>query len=153
MIKRFILLAGGIICLQACNKPAEKSFELQVKLEGLREGEKVYLYTPDTASLEPHPVDSIPYKAAGVSFEQTLEYPYPYYLVFEEHEGAVEVFADQGKINVTGNVAHIATVKVDGSAAHDTYRQAITGLMEIDRKEQALYRRLDRKSTRLNSSH
>lgn len=33
MIKRFILLAGGIICLQACNKPAEKSFELQVKLE------------------------------------------------------------------------------------------------------------------------
>lgn len=141
MIKRFALLAGAGAFLLACNKPAGKHFELNVQLEGLSEGEKVYLYAPDTATLEPRPVDSLVYTSEGVVFERALDRPFPYYLLFEDHPGAVEVFVDEGPITVSGNVAHITTVAVTGSEVHDTYKQAVDGLKEIDKKERALYQR------------
>ncbi|TCS87777.1 peroxiredoxin [Anseongella ginsenosidimutans] len=141
MIKRLALLTGAIAFLLACNKPAGKTFQLKVQLEGLSEGEKVYLYKPDTATLEPQPVDSLVYAAGGLVFEGTVDRPLPFYLLFEKHKGGVEVFVEEGTIDVTGNISDIAAVNVQGSAAHDTYKEAINGLKEIDKKERALYQR------------
>ena len=141
MIKRLALLAGALAFLLACNKPAGKTFQLNVRLHGLSEGEKVYLYKPDTATLEPSPVDSLVYTSGGLVFEGTVDKPLPFYLLFEEHRGGVEIFIEEGTIDVTGNIGDIAAIDVQGSAAHDIYKEAINGLKEIDKKERALYQR------------
>lgn len=112
-----------------------------MNLEGLTEGEKVYLYRPDTATLEPQPVDSLVYSAQGSVFKGTLSEPMPHFLLFEQHQGGVEIFLEEGTVSVNGNVSNIAAVHVTGSALHDDYKQAVDGLMDIDKKERALYQR------------
>ncbi|HYH54986.1 MAG TPA: DUF4369 domain-containing protein, partial [Anseongella sp.] len=140
-MKKLAILLGAATFLTACEKPAGKTFELSVRLDGLGEGEKVYLYRPDTVSPQPKPVDSLAYTAKGLVFEGRLDQPYPYYIVFEKHPGAVEVFLDEGEVSVSGSVDNIPGVNVEGSAIHLTYQEAINGLKEIDKKERALYQR------------
>lgn len=140
-MKKLAILFVAAAFLAACNKPAGKTFELSVRLEGLGEGEKVYLYKPDSTSAEPRPVDSLQYTAGGLVFEGNIEQPYPYYLIFEKHQGAVEVFMNEGKVSVSGNVNEVAAVTVKGSNTHAVYQEAILGLKEIDKKERALYQR------------
>lgn len=141
MIKRIALLIGALAFLIACNKPAGKTFQLRVHLDGLNPGEKVYLYELDTVTLESRPLDSLAFSGEDLVFDGTIDKPMPFYLVFEQHRGGVEVFVEEGTIHVSGSVSDIAAVDVQGSSVHDNYQEAIQGLMAVDKKERALYQR------------
>lgn len=130
------------LVIGACSQSPENAFELNIQMEGLEEGEKVYLYKPDPQGPgRPRPVDSAVYSGGAAAFEGALTEAYPYFIAFEKHQGAAEVFLEPSVITVKGQVSEPNAVEVQGSEAHQIYRKAVDGLMEIDQKGFALNER------------
>lgn len=119
------------------NLGGNKKFTIDVKLDGLADGKELLLQQRTETGYEV--IDTAKVGKTGLVFQGNLEQPKLVYITSSAFRGAIPVFIEAGKMEVSGSVDSLAKAKISGSKAHEFFASVNTKLAELDKIWQDFY--------------
>ncbi|MBN1650547.1 MAG: AhpC/TSA family protein [Bacteroidales bacterium] len=128
----------AMLFISSCSSvDGNKSFTIDVKLDGLPEGKELYLQQQTDNGYEV--IDTAKVDNAGMVFKGNLEQPKLVYITSSAFRGAIPVFIEAGKMEVVGRLDSLSKAKVNGSKAHEFYASVNGKLADLDKIWQDFY--------------
>lgn len=134
---RIVLIVFSAALLAACSsglRPGE--FNIVAKVEGLPDGAPVYLQSYGEEGLET--LDTAISKAGAFEFTGSLESPDMLYLNLGGAGKVINLFAENGKIDVAARLDSLTGAKISGSTVHDQFESFRNYLKPFDQKMESL---------------
>lgn len=134
-MKKLILLIFAVSFLFACN--SGKKYSVKGTIEGLTDG-MAYLQIYGDNGFES--IDSVIITNGSFVFEGSKESPEVSYISFKGMNNAqLSFFLENSKINITGHIDSLRTVKVSGSKLHDVLTAYNQGVEVYQNRQNELY--------------
>jgi len=133
-----LLAFATLLFVTSCDSGLnENEFSINVNIDGFPEGNELVLQEPTESGYEV--TDTAKIAENGFVFNGTIEQPKLVYITSAAFRGAIAVFAEAGKIQVTAHIDSIGKAVVKGSDAHEFFTQVNKQLGDFDKIWQDFY--------------
>ncbi|MEL4308355.1 TlpA disulfide reductase family protein [Joostella sp. CR20] len=119
-----------LVALVACNKTEKDTYNVTVSVDGVEDGQHVYLQKPVDGQ-RPEIIDTLEVMQGKFEFSGKAESPQLHYLLFEGVRGVLPIILEEGNINVTAYKDSLNFSKIAGSPSNDDFTAFIQGSKNI----------------------